>query len=126
MAYTTKASRTHLFATKHDVGCTLQRVDDSLSARVQVVVLCLNDAVIDVHGWCSQLSGLRHLIQSVDTSYRLLDDALQVNKQFINVIFLRNFSPTYFERINPVNGVILLHQQMSGISSVVKHHVWLP
>merc|ERR1719320_327804 len=55
----------NLLPSEHDVCRSFEGVDDGFSAGVEIVVLCLDDAVVDVHGWCRQLSGLRHLVQAV-------------------------------------------------------------
>ena len=67
---------TNLFPPKHDVCCSFERVDDGLSASVQVVILGLDDAVVDVHGWSRQLPWLRHLVQAVNSGNRLFNNAL--------------------------------------------------
>lgn len=65
----------------HDVGGTLDTVDERLTAAVQVVELGLGDRVVDVDG--GQLEGavLHHLVQVVDTGGGLLRETLDAGKK---------------------------------------------
>lgn len=56
----------------HDIGGTLDTVDERLAAAVQVVELGLGDGVVDVDGRDQQLALLEHAVKVVDTSGGLL------------------------------------------------------
>ena len=66
-----------LLAPEHDVSGPLETVDDGLPARVQVVVLSLDDRVVDVHGWGKQFAALGHLVEAVNSGDALFNDALK-------------------------------------------------
>jgi len=61
-------------ASNHDVGSTLDTVDERLTAAVQVVELGLGDAVVDVDGRDEELARLEHAVEVVDTGSGLLGD----------------------------------------------------
>ena len=63
-------------AGNHDVGGTLDTVDEGLTATVQVVEFGLCDGVVDVDGGDLQLAVLQHLVQVVNTGGGLLGDTL--------------------------------------------------
>lgn len=62
----------------HDIGGTLDTVNEGLTATVQVVELGLGDTVVDVDGGDLQLALLHHLVQVVDTGGGLLRDTVAV------------------------------------------------
>lgn len=62
----------------HDIGGTLDTVDQGLTASVQVVELGLGDGVVDVDGGDKELALFEHLVQVVDTSGSLLGDTVAV------------------------------------------------
>jgi hypothetical protein len=62
----------------HNIGGTLDTVDQRLTASVQVVELGLGDGVVDVDGRYEELALLEHLVQVVDTSGGLLGDTVAV------------------------------------------------
>ena len=66
----------NLFPSKHDICGAFKTVDDGLAAGVEVVVLGLDDAVVDVHGGDEQLVGLAELVEPVDPCHALLHNAL--------------------------------------------------
>ncbi len=106
LANLTVATDNDLLAAEHYVRRALEAVDDGLPARVQVVVLGLDHAVVDVHGGREELAGLRHLIEPVDAGDGLLHDAL--------------------EGLDLEDGVVLLGEEVGGVASVVQDHVGLP
>jgi hypothetical protein len=65
----------------HDIGGTLDSVDQGLTASVQVVELGLGDGVVDVDGGDKELLLLEHLVEVVDTSGGLLRDSVAVGKE---------------------------------------------
>ena len=77
-AHITESGHDTHFTGNHNVGGTLDAVDETLSAAVQVVELGFCDGVVDVDGWHKQLLVLEHTVQMVDTSSRLLADAVAV------------------------------------------------
>jgi hypothetical protein len=62
----------------HDIGGTLDTVDQRLTASVQVVELRLGDGVVNVDRGHKELALLKHLVQVVDTSRSLLGDTVAV------------------------------------------------
>lgn len=58
----------------HDIGGTLDTIDEGFSASVQVVELGLGDSVIDVDGRDKELALLHHPVEVVNTSGGLLRD----------------------------------------------------
>jgi hypothetical protein len=67
-------------ASNHDIGGTLDAVDERLTAAVEVVELGLGDRVVDVDGGDEQtvVLVLQHAVEVVDTGGRLLRDAVAV------------------------------------------------
>lgn len=59
-------------AGNHDIGSTLDTVDERLTAAVQVVELGLSDGVVDVDGGDKEALALEHAVQVVDTGGGLL------------------------------------------------------
>ena len=64
----------------HDIGSTLDTVNEGLTATVQVVELGLGDTVVDVDGGDLELALLQHAVQVVDTGGGLLGDTVAVIK----------------------------------------------
>jgi hypothetical protein len=60
----------------HDIGGTLDTIDERLTAAVQVVELGLGDGVVDVHGRDKEATVLQHLVQVVNTGGGLLGDTV--------------------------------------------------
>ena len=56
----------------HDIGSTLDTVDERLTAAVQVVELGLGNGVVDVDGGNEELALLEHAVEVVDTGSSLL------------------------------------------------------
>ena len=59
-------------SSNHNIGGTLDTVNEGLAAAVQVVELGLGDGVVDVDGGDKELAILEHLVEVVDTSGGLL------------------------------------------------------
>jgi hypothetical protein len=62
----------------HDIGGTLDTVDERLAAAVEVVELGLGDGVVDVDGGDKETLVLEHLVEVVDTGGGLLGDTVAV------------------------------------------------
>ena len=62
----------------HDIGGTLDTVNEGLAASVKVVELGLGDGVVDVDGRNKKLALLEHLVKVVDTGGGLLRDTVAV------------------------------------------------
>lgn len=60
----------------HDIGGTLDTIDERLTATVKVVELGLGNGVVDVDGWDQQLAVLEHLVKVVNTGGGLLRDTV--------------------------------------------------
>ena len=60
----------------HDIGSTLDTVNERLTATVQVVELGLGDRVVDVDGRDGQLLLAEHLVEVVDTGGGLLRETV--------------------------------------------------
>jgi hypothetical protein len=65
-------------ASNHNIGGTLDTIDERFTATVQVVELGLGDRVVDVDGRNKELVILEHAVQVVDTSGGLLGDTVAV------------------------------------------------
>jgi len=59
----------------------LETVDDGLATGVEIVVLCLDDAVVHVHGWDRELAGLAQLVETVDPRHALLYNPLKAGRK---------------------------------------------
>jgi hypothetical protein len=66
----------------HDIGGTLDAVDQGLTASVKVVKLGLGNGVVNVDGRNKELALLEHLVQVVDTGGGLLGDTVAVLEEF--------------------------------------------
>jgi hypothetical protein len=60
----------------HNIGSTLNTVDQGLTAAVQVVELGLCDGIVDVDSWDEKTLALQHSVQVVDTGGGLLRDTI--------------------------------------------------
>jgi hypothetical protein len=74
----TEASNDGDLASNHDIGGTLDTVDERLTAAVQVVELGLGDGVVDVDGGDEKALALQHAVEVVDTSGGLLRHTIAV------------------------------------------------
>jgi hypothetical protein len=63
-------------AGNHDIGGTLDTIDEGLTATVQVVELGLGDRVVDVDRGNKELALLEHSVKVVDTGGGLLGDTV--------------------------------------------------
>jgi hypothetical protein len=68
----TETSNNGNLTSNHDIGSTLDTIDQRLTATVQVVELGLGDGVVDVDGWDKETLVLQHSVQVVNTSGGLL------------------------------------------------------
>ena len=71
----------HHLSGQHDVGGSLDSVDERLAAAVEVVELGLGDRVVDVDGWNLETALLEHPVQVVDAGRRFLAHALYSGQQ---------------------------------------------
>lgn len=69
-------------ACDHDIGGTLDSVNQGFTAAVEVVELGLGYRVIDVDGGEGKFAFLRHLIESMDTSGGLFSNSLDTRQSF--------------------------------------------
>src|SRR6202044_976888 len=76
LANITKSSDDGNLASNHDIGGTLDTVNQGLTATVQVVKLGLGDRVVDVDGGNEELALLQHTVEVVDTGGSFLRDAV--------------------------------------------------
>lgn len=65
-------------ASNHDIGGTLDTVDERLTAAVEVVELGLGDGVVDVDGGDEETLALQHAVEVVHTGGGLLRDTVAV------------------------------------------------
>ena len=70
----TETSNDGNLASNHDIGGTLDTVNEGLTAAVQVVELGLGDGVVVVDGRDKELAVLEHAVEVVDTGGGLLRD----------------------------------------------------
>lgn len=76
LADITETSNNGDLASNHDIGGTLDTVNEGLTAAVQVVELGLGNGVVDVDGGDEELVVLEHAVEVVDTSGGLLRDTI--------------------------------------------------
>jgi len=78
----TKTSNNGDLSGDHDIGGTLDTIDEGLAASVKVVEFALGDGVVDVDGWDKETVllalVLEHAVKVVDTSGGLLGDTVAV------------------------------------------------
>jgi hypothetical protein len=67
-------------SSNHNIGGTLDTVDERLAASVQVVELGLGNGVVDVDGGDEETLALQHAVEVVDTGGGLLRDTVAVLK----------------------------------------------
>ena len=76
LADITIASNDSDLASNHDIGGTLDAINERLAATIEVVELALGDTVVDVDGGDLQGARLHHLVEIVHTGGGLLGDTL--------------------------------------------------
>lgn len=86
---------------KHDIGGTLDTIDEGLAASIVVVKLGLGDRVIDVDGGDLEFALAESLVQMMNTSRGLLGDTLAIGE---------------------VLGVFFVHQG-GEIATIIQDHV---
>jgi len=74
----TEASDDGDLASNHDIGGTLDTVDERLTAAVEIVELGFCDRVVDVDGGDEQTLALQHAVEVVDTGGGLLGHAVAI------------------------------------------------
>jgi len=72
---------------EHDIGSTLDTVDEGLSASVKVVELGLGNGVVDVDGRNAEFAFLVELVKVVNTGGGLLRDTVDACEQEGSVNF---------------------------------------
>jgi hypothetical protein len=75
LAHPTESEHDGNYAAEHDVGRTVQAVDDRVTAAVDVVELALGHRVVDVDRREHQRAFLLHLIPTMHAGGRLFADA---------------------------------------------------
>jgi len=78
----TVASNHNDLSSKHDIGGTLDTIDEGLAASVVVVELALGDRVVDIDGSNLEPALLVHAVEVVDTSSGLFGEAPNARKEF--------------------------------------------
>tara|TARA_R110002003_G_scaffold28_16_gene1661 strand:- start:18704 stop:19177 length:474 start_codon:yes stop_codon:yes gene_type:complete len=78
LADITETSDDSDLAGNHDIGGTLDTVDERLTAAVQVVELGLGDRVVDVDGGDEEALALEHAVEMVHAGGGLLGHAVAV------------------------------------------------
>jgi hypothetical protein len=78
LADITETSDNSDLSSNHDIGSTLDTVDQRLTAAVKVVELGLGDRVVDVDGRDEETLALQHAVEVVDTSGSLLRNTVAV------------------------------------------------
>ena len=78
LANITEASNDGDLTGKHDIGGTLDTIDERLAASVVVVELRLGDGVVNVDGRDLELAVTEHLVEVVNTGCSLLGETADV------------------------------------------------
>ena len=76
LADVTETSNDSDLTSNHNIGGTLDTIDEGLAASVEVVELGLGDGVVDVDGGDEELLLTEHLVEVVDTGGGLLRDTV--------------------------------------------------
>lgn len=82
LANITKTSNNGDLAGNHDIGCTLDAINERLTAAVEVVEFGLGDGVVNVDGRDEKALALEHAVQMVNTGCGLLRDTIAVLEHF--------------------------------------------
>lgn len=82
LTHVTETSNDSDLTSNHNIGGTLDTVDEGFTASVKVVELGLGDRVVDVDGRDKELAFLQHAVKVVDTSGSLLGDTVAVLELF--------------------------------------------
>lgn len=82
LADVTETSDDSDLTSNHDIGGTLDTINERFAASVKVVELGLGNGVVDVDGRDKELAFLQHTVEVVDTSGGLLGDTVAVLELF--------------------------------------------
>jgi len=85
LAHITVAAHAGDLAAEHDVGGTLDTVDEGVTAAVDVVELALGHSVVHVHGREEELALGGELVETVDTGRGLLGNTTDLGKDLVEV-----------------------------------------
>jgi len=85
LAHITIAADAGDLAAEHDVGGTLDTVDERVTAAIDVVELALGDGVVDVDGREEKLTLGGELVETVDTSGGLLGNTTDLREDLVEV-----------------------------------------
>jgi hypothetical protein len=77
----TVASNNSNLSSKHDIGSTLDTINERLAAPVVVVKLALGDGVVDIDGGDLELALLVHTVEVVDTSGGLFGETIDASEE---------------------------------------------
>ena len=78
----TEASNNGDLSSKHDIGSTLDTIDEGLAASIVIVELALGNRVVDVDSSNLELSFLVHTVEVVNTGGCLFGETLDALKKF--------------------------------------------
>lgn len=73
------------FSSKHDIGSTLDTIDERLAAPVKVVELGLGDRVVDIDSRNLELAITKSLVQVVNTGGGLFRDSTDFYVTYFNM-----------------------------------------
>lgn len=94
-------------ASNHDIGGTLDTIDEGLTAAVKVVELRLGDGVVDVDGGDKETLALEHAVEVVDTGGGLLRDTEAV-LEHLRVLLVDKGSEVTTVVEDQVEGLVVL------------------
>ena len=87
----TEASNNSDLPSKHDIGSTLDTIDEGLAASIVIVELTLGDRVVDVNSSDLELAFLVHTVEIMNTSGGLFGETFDVLEEF-RVLFVNEGS----------------------------------
>jgi len=85
LAHITETADASNLAAEHDIGGTLDTIDERVTAAIDIVKLALGDSVVDVDGREEKLALGGELVETVDTGGGLLRNTTDLGEDLVEV-----------------------------------------